>query len=62
MIHKLEVYKRTCYNRPRYYVIGISSSLIFIVLYTGICYVSAPFLQTTVCIGAKWRLHFRVTV
>jgi hypothetical protein len=62
MIHEMKIYKRTCYNRPRCYVIGIFSGLVFIVLHTGICYVCAPLLQTTVCTGAKWRLHLRVTV
>ena len=62
MIHEMKIYKRACYNRPSYDVIGIFPSMILIVLHTGICNVSALFLQTTVCTGAKWRLHLRVTV
>jgi hypothetical protein len=62
MIRVIKIYTRTCFNRPSYYVIGIFPSLIFIVLHIGICYASAPFLQTTVCTGAKWKLHLRVTV
>jgi len=62
MIHEIKIYKCTCYNRPSYYIIGIFPMMIFIVLHTGICYVSAPFLQTTVCTDSKWRLHLRVNV
>ena len=47
MIHEMKIYKRTYYNRPGCYVIGIFPSLILIALHTGFCYVSAR----------SWRLQ-----